>query len=89
MLVVQGMLLQDFFPPDVYFCHASGQSVAQGPFFLLRGTLSLPHDPPLRLMNMTLAKVESLPAGMSKEEMLGVLLSNVDGINVRPLPQPR
>lgn len=78
VLVVQGMVLQDFFPPDVYFKHAPyADPIARGPFLLLKGELSQPWDPPLRLKNMVLARVNSVPEGMKREELLGHLLRAV------------
>ena len=77
ILVVQGMILQDFFPPDVYWQSVVGgkrHAYGPGPFLLLKGELSQPWDPPLRLKNMELARVISAPKDMKREELLGHLL---------------
>lgn len=76
ILVVQGMFIQDFFPPDVYF-ERNRQLFAHGPFLLLKGTLSTAEDPPPRLKNMVLAHVLSTPEGISREPLLGLLLRAV------------
>ena len=73
ILVMQGLLLQDLFAPDTFFAFR-GEVLARGPFVLLRGTLSTPQDPPLRLKDVVLAAVERAPAGMTREEVLATLL---------------
>lgn len=77
LLVVQGMLLQDFFPPDIYFASKAEGVLVRGPFLLLKGELSLPHDPPLRLKNMVLAHNISAPETLSREELLSALLDAI------------
>lgn len=80
ILVVQGMVLQDFFPPDVYFQNLGSldeEPLARGPFLLLKGELSMPWDPPLRLKDMVLAKVTKMPKDMAREELLALLLRTV------------
>jgi hypothetical protein len=77
ILVVQGMVLQDFFPPDVRFVNVASLDetpIAEGPFLLLKGELSMPWDPPLRLKNMVLAKVTKMPEDMTREQLLAILL---------------
>lgn len=79
ILVLQGMVLQHFFPPDVYFATDDDRrvTVASGPFILLRGNLSAPWDVPLRLMDVVLAKVLSAPLDMPSEQLRALLLAAV------------
>lgn len=75
VLVVQGMMLQDFFSSDVYFQSAlDGHVFDHGPFIFLKGALSSFASPPLRLKNMVLARVTSMPKDMTRTELLGALL---------------
>lgn len=76
VLVVQGMVLQDFFPPDVHF-EKSGFILARGPFLFLRGKLSSLMDPPLRLEGLVLARVHSFPESMSRDALLARLLRRI------------
>lgn len=81
VLVLQGMTLQDLFPPDARFACVRGnieqQVLARGPFIFLKGALSEGWDPPLRLKGVVLAALESVPAGVTREEVLDCLLKEV------------
>jgi hypothetical protein len=79
ILVLQGMLLQHFFPPDVQlvFTNPERTVAAQGPFLLLRARLSDPWDVPLRLISVTLAKVLTFPGDMAQEQLQALLLGAV------------
>lgn len=81
VLQMQGMALQDFFPPDSYFLLNGDTEIpgARGPFVFLRGTLSGPWEPPLRIKNVFLAAVHAVPDGMTKEELLAFLLEDMRG----------
>lgn len=75
ILIVQGMVLSDFFPPDVYFARRGlDEALSRGPYVFLQGKLTEPHQPPLRLRDLVLARVHDVPSGMSKEQVLGGLL---------------
>lgn len=78
VLVLQGMTLQELFPPDAYFQdRVQGALLARGPFILLKGTLSEGWDPPLRMQNVVLAALEFVPPDVTKEEVLALLLKEV------------
>jgi hypothetical protein len=78
ILVVQGKPIQDFFPPDTRLVRADNQDlVCYGPFFFLKGTLSRPADPPMRLKNVVLGRVFSAPEDLSMEAVRGKLLEQV------------
>ena len=78
LLIAQGRAIQDFFPPDVYFrLEQSKYIISRGPYFFLKGTLTKPHDPPLRLKGVTLAHVRSAPPEMKMEKLRGLLLEQV------------
>lgn len=78
ILIMQGMLLQDFFPPDVLFQHVRcPRIVHRGPFFFLKGALSKPQDPPMRLKNVVLASVTEAPPDMPMEKLRGLLLEQI------------
>ena len=75
LLVLQGMALQDLFPPDVRFeMDAAGRTLAEGPFVLLAGVLSKPWDLPSRLEGVVLGKVVDMPEGMTRDELLSLML---------------
>jgi hypothetical protein len=78
VLVMQGMTLQDLFPPDAHFVCVWEKHPAQilvaGPFVLLKGEASAGWDPPLRLKDVVLAALESVPAGMTRDDVLAFLL---------------
>lgn len=77
VLQMQGMLLQDFFPPDGYFIDEQRNILARGPFVFLKGELSEPWSPPRRIKNVVLAAVYSVPEGMTREELLAVLFEEL------------
>jgi hypothetical protein len=80
MLVAQGMLLKDLFPPMSFFrIHAKeGDLVpSHGPYILLKGQLTKPDNPPSRLRDVVLAHVFEAPEGMKMEELQGLLLQQV------------
>jgi hypothetical protein len=78
MLVAQGKLLQDFFPPDVYF-RTDGEKrvLSRGPYFFLKGEYAKPNDPPPRLKGLLLARVLEAPCEMKMEELRAWLLQHV------------
>jgi hypothetical protein len=78
LLIAQGKLLQDFFPPDVYFAMKDvPHAISRGPYFLLKGEYSKPMDPPPRLKNMVLAHVLEAPSDMKMEDLRARLLEYV------------
>jgi hypothetical protein len=78
LLIAQGKLLQDFFPPDVYFAmRGVAQPISRGPYFLLKGEYSKPQNPPPRLKNMVLAHVLEAPKDMKMEDLRARLLEYV------------
>jgi hypothetical protein len=76
ILVIQGLMLQDLFPPSGRFVYTKNadEPIGRGPFILLKGELATAGDPPLRLKNMVLASLLEFPANLAKEEFLGSLL---------------
>jgi len=78
MLIMQGKLLQDFFPPDVYFAmRGVPHTISRGPYFLLKGEYSKPQNPPPRLKNMVLGHVLEAPPDMKMEDLRARLLEYV------------
>jgi hypothetical protein len=79
LLVLQGMKLSDLFPADVRFVlsHLEPYAGPRGPFVLLKGTLSTPGSPPLRIRDMVLAHIREVPKGMTRPEVLAALLRAV------------
>jgi hypothetical protein len=78
MLVIQGMLLSDFFSPsDVYFTDGT-KTLLTGPFILVRGILSEVQDPPPRLKQLVLAKVLRAPEQLSQAELFSKVLESLD-----------
>ncbi len=78
LLVAQGMKLSQLLPPDVRFDLSSvGVEGPTGPFLLLKGTLSTPDSPPMRLKDMVLARLTRVPVGMSEADVLSDLLRSV------------
>lgn len=76
ILIAQGKPIQDFFPPDVGFFY-QGASVSCGPYFFLKGRLTKPAQPPPRLMDVVLGRVDKCPEDMKMEELRGLLLERV------------
>lgn len=79
ILVIQGLMLQDLFPPSGRFVYTKNadEPLGRGPFVLLKGELSTAADPPLRLKSMVLASVLEFPQSLTKEQLLGSLLQAV------------
>lgn len=69
VLIAQGMPLENFFMR----CQFTGFD-KRGQFILLKGALSSPASPPLRLTDVVLAHVTALPEGMTKPALLSHLL---------------
>ncbi len=76
VLQMQGMPLQDFFAPDAEFVDTQGSVFSLGPYVFLKGELSQPWEPPLRIKNVVLAAVESVPEELTKEEVHAALLEH-------------
>ena len=76
ILVMWGRPLSDFFAPDSYLRYPNG-IWHSGPFFLLKGGLSKPEDPPTRLKRVVLVQAPPPPEGVSRQEYLGLLLKDV------------
>ena len=74
ILLAQGMLLQDLFPPDAYFLSPHSSVLARGPFVLLAATYVPPVSPPPRLENVVLAAPEIVPEGLTRDDVLALLL---------------
>jgi hypothetical protein len=78
ILVAQGRPIQDFFPPDVMFAFIpKARILACGPYFFLKGRLTGPTHPPLRLIDLVLGCVVKCPEDMPMEELRGLLLEQV------------
>lgn len=78
VLVLQGMLLQDLFMPDMYFIDQETKIVlVRGPWVFLKGTLSERWRTPLRINDVTLAALEHVPEGLTREQVLAELLEAV------------
>lgn len=78
VLVLQGMLLQDLFVPDVYFFDLdANQVLMRGPWVFLKGALSKRWQTPLRIDGVVLASLDHVPEEMSREQVLSALLEAV------------
>jgi hypothetical protein len=77
LLTLQGQKLQDFFSSATRFRADVGHLGPTGPFLLLKGALSKPNNPPLRLIDVVLASVTRVPEGMKEDELLSKLLAAV------------
>ena len=76
LLSIEGMPLQNLFPPDVYL-RAEDIHIVSGPFVFLRGIRSEFSDPPLGYRDLVLAKVHQFPEGMSRESLLSLLIEHL------------
>lgn len=78
VLVLQGMLLQDLFMPDMHFIDQETKAVlVRGPWVFLKGTLSERWQIPLRINDVVLAALEHVPEGLTREQVLAELLAAV------------
>ena len=87
-LVLQGADLRNIFTARAYcvlqHTHTTPSLVSKdehildyGPFYLLKGTPSPVHDPPLRLQNAVMARLGSHPEGLSDLEIVLFLIMTV------------
>ncbi len=78
VLVLQGMTMEQLLAPDTYFFDVvADKKLASGPWVLLKSRLSESWEPPLRLKNVVLAEIKRVPADMSREKMLSLLLDAI------------
>jgi len=78
ILATQGAPLQSFFPDDSYFSRVdSGRTILEGPFLFLKGRMTPLWDTPLRLRDVVLVHIPILPKDISKEQILGRLVSDL------------
>lgn len=78
LLIAQGMQLRELFPDSGYFITRPSNIVfSNGPYIFLKGSLTKPHDPPLRLKEVVLAHVTQVPEGTKMEALMGLLLQQV------------
>jgi len=78
VLVLQGMLLQDLFMPDMYFLDVNTNiTLVRGPWVFLKGRLTERWETPMRIDEVTLAALEHVPEGLTKEQVLAELLAAV------------
>lgn len=75
LLVAQGMLLKELFPPNSYFMVRPDNIIfSHGPYIFLKGAPAKVTDPPPRLKGIVLAHVISAPEGMPMEKLQGLIL---------------
>jgi len=77
LLILQGMLIKDIFPPDATLVEAGDPLVIHtGPFFFLRGVFD-PLRTPVSLHDVVLASIIETVGEPAEQELLGALVGEV------------
>lgn len=74
LMILQGFAPPDLFPPDAVI--TCGEEKILGPFIYLRGEFA-PYSP--KVLKVVLACPRSIPDGVTREEVLGLLVEQVMG----------